>query len=181
MIKAVLWHILAQARNAFAAEGVWYLGISRDRILALTGGNKLRHPKPSETNSFHWLQGEILTICLSNLYTFIFWDLESHRKRTHSWMTDTVSPLTCWVWYNLFEAQTFGLFYVSPSPLLINSSTYKPSIYRTESSKMEAAFTIHFLFSVYLIFQALKFGKRHFKTKLKIQYSRLCSRKYIYP
>ena len=36
-------------------------------------------------------------------------------------MTNTVSPLTFSVWYNLFEAQTFALFYVSLSPLHISS------------------------------------------------------------
>lgn len=180
MIKPALWHILAQACNAFAAEGIWYLSISRDRILALTGGNKLQHPKPSETNGSHWLQGGIFTICLSNLYTFFFWDLEPHRKKTHSWMTDTVSPLTYSVWYNLFEAQTFGLCFSQP-PVYQLPPTCKISIYGTESSKMEAGLTIYFLFSVCLICQALKFGKLLFKTELKIQYCTLYSRKYIYP
>lgn len=95
-------------------------------------------------------------------------------------MTDTVSPLTYSVWYNLFEAQTFGLCFSQP-PVYQLPPTYKISIYGTESSKMEAGLTIYFLFSVCLICQALKFGKLLFKTELKIQYCTLYSRKYIYP
>lgn len=73
-----------------------------------------------------WNQQLLLTaewnpFCLSDLYSFIFWDLEPHGNLPHSWVTNTVSPLTCSLWHNLFAAQTFGLFYVPPSPLLINS------------------------------------------------------------
>lgn len=149
----------------------------RKRILALTldiGGNK---------SKAWWSQQLPLTpewdpCYLSDLHSFIFGDLEPHGKLPHSWVTNTVSPLTCSIWYNLFAAQTFGLFYVSPSPLLYQfSPAYKISICRMESSKMEAAFTIHFLFSIYLICQALKFGKLHFRTELKIQYCTLYRRK----
>lgn len=92
----------------------------RKRILVLTldiGGNK---------SKAWWSQQLPLTrewdpCYLSDLHSFIFGDLEPHGKLPHSWVTNTVSPLTCSIWYNLFAAQTFGLFYVSPSPLLINS------------------------------------------------------------
>lgn len=130
-----------------------------------------------------WNQQLLLTaewnpFCLSDLYSFIFWDLEPHGNLPHSWVTNTVSPLTCSLWHNLFAAQTFGLCSSQP-PAYQLSPTYKISVYRMESSKMEAAFTIHFLFSVYLICQALKFGKLHFRTELKIQYCTLYRRKGI--
>lgn len=85
-------------------------------------------------------------------------------------MTNTVSPLTLSVWYNLFEVQTFALFLCfSQPPVHQLSPPYKISSYRMEGTEREAGFTVHFLLSFYLICHALKFSKLHFKTELKIQ------------
>lgn len=88
-----------------------------------------------------------------------------------------------------FDLPSLVQFICSPNPWFVLCSsqlpayqlspTYKISVYGMESSKMEAAFTTHFLFSVYLICQALKFGKLHFRTELKIQYCTFYRRKCI--
>lgn len=179
MTEPALRDILPQTPNAFAADGVWYLSISRDRILALTRGNKLRHPKPGEANSFRWLQGAILSVCLTFTHlssgTLNLIGRRPFLDDRHCQSFDLLSLVKF-----IRSPNLWGFLCISQPSAYPLSLTYKITIYRMESSKTEAAFTIHFLLSVYLICQALKFGKIHFKTELKMQYCTLESRKNIY-